>query len=176
MVYHLHWMLLNLVVAFVKLNSVMVLWDMEEGGYFIYHKHQVLYTEYYPPGSTPRWIKSSIVKCMFSLAFKKYFKNWSVYRLMRVLCTGQTTTWLAENKFCILCVFSSLPIGAFQWPITSSITLAYSMLFSLDYLFYLYNNCDIAFLTMFILSLTPPPPPTPEENPRLSADSFHMSP
>jgi hypothetical protein len=54
MVYHLHWMLLNLVVAFVKLNSVMVLWDMEEGGYFIYHKHQVLYTEYYPPGSTPR--------------------------------------------------------------------------------------------------------------------------
>jgi hypothetical protein len=47
-------------------------------------------------------------------------------------------------------LFSSLPIGAFQWPITSSITLT-----EVTYLaqtMYLYNNCDITFLTVFILT------------------------
>jgi hypothetical protein len=46
----------------------------------------------------------------------------------------------------ITLLFSSLPIGAFQWPIALSIML------TITWTIYLYNNCDIPFLTVFILT------------------------
>ena len=47
-------------------------------------------------------------------------------------------------------LFSSLHIGAFQLAITSSITLILVIPTALR-LDYLYNNCDVTFLTIFIL-------------------------
>ena len=48
-------------------------------------------------------------------------------------------------------LFSSLHIGAFQLAITSSITLILVIPTALR-LDYLYNNCDVTFLTIFILT------------------------
>jgi hypothetical protein len=49
----------------------------------------------------------------------------------------------------ITLLFSSLPIGAFQWPITSSIMITYV---SLDYLSLQQWEYDTTFLTVFILT------------------------
>jgi hypothetical protein len=48
-----------------------------------------------------------------------------------------------------LLLFSSLPIGDFQWPITSSVMITYV---SLDYLSLQQWEYDTTFLTVFILT------------------------
>ena len=81
------------------------------------------------------------------------------------------TRWKPKLHYITL-LFSSLPIGAFQWPITSSISL---MLLSLDYL-------SLQQLRCYVPNSVYPNPPcqfslweetgVPEENPRLSAERW----